>query len=594
MIKNTIKYLTIISLILLTFNGFCSNNITYNLTGTFSGNGVGMSNVWATTPYSIGSVNPILYVNPNAISNYIVPTALLFVPDSSGNGNTMSNGLTSVIYLPQAIGGQPGISMQATWAAGGYSSPTTSFALTNGMWGKWGNSNYSITMTYQDPMELGGSGVTPLLNGGVQPFLWQAGNGAVTGPSTYAYSFFSAADPNCGSSDWVMGNSQIAYAPLPLHHQPVIVTFNLLNGYGSLTINGMTVVPTNMTSGQVFGSVTDTLFTIGCYYDTTLGGFKPSFGAANIILGDVIVTTNGLSPAQISAIQTTEMQKYGIGTGIQFVIFSDSIGYGILSGINSNLSYQVSSEIPFSSVDNPSLSGQSSSTIYLEEQNWIGQKTQHSGTRIAIALCPVNDIILYNTSLTLWETNIINMATLARNNGWIYYQCTCQSFAGETGGSFSRSNMNNFIITNTNLFNGIIRLDLDPIMGTNGSYAVNTAYWVPTGGQNVHPSGLGYQELNSQEIYPFLQQQLYGINGISSYNHVPNSVSVGSSPWNFTNTLNNGINCFITDSAAYSVALDGQTIYNASGASLVPLAPTNFLTITYLSTAPTMTTNSYP
>lgn len=80
----------------------------------------------------------------------------------------------------------------------------------------------------------------------------------------------------------------------------------------------------------------------------------------------------------------------------------------------------------------------------------------------------------------------------------------------------------------------------------------------------------------------------------TSVAHASGTVSVGSSTFDFTNETPGELRCFITDSAAYSVSLDGTTIYNsASGNAYVPLSTNEVLSITYFSTTPTLTTNAW-
>jgi hypothetical protein len=73
----------------------------------------------------------------------------------------------------------------------------------------------------------------------------------------------------------------------------------------------------------------------------------------------------------------------------------------------------------------------------------------------------------------------------------------------------------------------------------------------------------------------------------------PAAVTLGASPATFTNPGATTLNCFITGSVAYSVALSGVTIYGSLvGDSYVPLEPGKSIVITY-SVAPTVTTNRF-
>lgn len=76
-------------------------------------------------------------------------------------------------------------------------------------------------------------------------------------------------------------------------------------------------------------------------------------------------------------------------------------------------------------------------------------------------------------------------------------------------------------------------------------------------------------------------------------NHIPNAVSVGASPFTFTNpTGNPNLRYHILDSAAYSVSLNGVPIVSSfTGPYADSLEVTDVLVLTYLSTAPTLYTN---
>lgn len=546
--------------ITVTYSNTITINGTNNPQGTLTNNTTGSAG-WATTPASIASPgNLILYMNPDAFPNYISGLsnnfALPYLPDSSGSGNSLSNGLSAPLFLPQGMVGRAAISMLANWNTNGFGVPTISYGETNGMLGSWVNTNFSLTITYQDPVES-------IFNSGQNPFLWQAGNGATFGPQMFATEFYSNLTLNCGSvSVTVNGNAGYAFnegGVLPLHHQPLVVTYNLLNGIFSVTVNGVTTCPTNIFAGKTLGDISDSLFILGNYYSPIFGGFHPATGAFCGLYGDVIFYSIGLSQNQIGAIQATEMQKYGIATGFKMAITGDSIPYGILSGTYSNLSYLVSSEIPGSTVYCPSYPSQNSTTLYGLMQQWIGQIPREP----IFAMCPINDIIQAG-SLTVWETNIVKMAVLAKQYGDPYYQCTAPSFSGETGGSFTRAQMTTFITNNASLFNGVIRLDLDQFIGANGSYTANPTYYA-TG--QVHPSGIGYQEINSVWFYPLLQWLLYGITTNYTGTFTGNALSLTN--YSALNLTTNGANPAPAQGQVLAVQAGGGLAFTnpASGGS---------------------------
>lgn len=83
-----------------------------------------------------------------------------------------------------------------------------------------------------------------------------------------------------------------------------------------------------------------------------------------------------------------------------------------------------------------------------------------------------------------------------------------------------------------------------------------------------------------------------GINSVGS--HIPAAVTVGASPFSFTNQTPVALHMHILDAAAYSVTLNGVSIVSSfTGPYPDVLQPTNIWTITYLSTAPTLVTNTW-
>ena len=75
--------------------------------------------------------------------------------------------------------------------------------------------------------------------------------------------------------------------------------------------------------------------------------------------------------------------------------------------------------------------------------------------------------------------------------------------------------------------------------------------------------------------------------------HLPVAVTVGSSPFNFTNNTKSTLECYFSGSVAYSVSKNGVGVFGSLASDgYFHLQPTNTLTITY-SVAPTFYTNSW-
>ena len=76
--------------------------------------------------------------------------------------------------------------------------------------------------------------------------------------------------------------------------------------------------------------------------------------------------------------------------------------------------------------------------------------------------------------------------------------------------------------------------------------------------------------------------------------HIPVAVTVGSSPFTFTNLTSSALECYFSDAAAYSITKNGVGVYGSlAGDGYFILQPTNRFVITYASTTPTIYTNSW-
>lgn len=84
--------------------------------------------------------------------------------------------------------------------------------------------------------------------------------------------------------------------------------------------------------------------------------------------------------------------------------------------------------------------------------------------------------------------------------------------------------------------------------------------------------------------------------GFSSVNtgfHIPVAVSVGASPFSFTNNTTSALECYFSGATAFSVSKNGTGVYGSlAGDSYFVLQPTNNCTITY-TVAPTFNTNTW-
>jgi hypothetical protein len=123
-------------------------------------------------------------------------------------------------------------------------------------------------------------------------------------------------------------------------------------------------------------------------------------------------------------------------------------------------------------------------------------------------------------------------------------------------------------------------------LGTNSSIPIIPSGLDPTG-TNLYSSALISGSLTNQG-------SMTASNGFASYaQHVPAAVTVGASPFSYTNVSPIAQSCYLSGATAYAVALNGVTVYaSIAGDSYVMLQPTNVVKVTY-TVAPTLLTNSW-
>jgi hypothetical protein len=83
-------------------------------------------------------------------------------------------------------------------------------------------------------------------------------------------------------------------------------------------------------------------------------------------------------------------------------------------------------------------------------------------------------------------------------------------------------------------------------------------------------------------------------NGFASYApHTPVAVTVGASPFSYTNNTTTAQECYFSGGTAYSITKMGSAVYGSiTGNDYFVLQPTNYCTITY-TVAPTLFTNAW-
>jgi hypothetical protein len=129
-----------------------------------------------------------------------------------------------------------------------------------------------------------------------------------------------------------------------------------------------------------------------------------------------------------------------------------------------------------------------------------------------------------------------------------------------------------------------------------------TSKGLNVGGSGVYPRnsgdamgifGTGVWNFNANSL--IASNTVTATNGFASYaTHIPNAVSVGASPYSFTNTISVALECYFSDAAAYTLAKNGTTVLSGlTGDDYFVMQPGSYFTLTYSSTTPTVNTNAW-
>jgi hypothetical protein len=531
-------------------------NNQVNLTGTLTNNTTGsaatanvVTGVQSNQPPEVQAIKPDLWMDASQVIATNNGQPFSVVPDESGNGWTLFSGTTTPpLWLDGGHSpfGRPCFSFLANWNPVTGASPTISYALTNTL--QFGNTNYCLTIVYWDALQLGGSGTTPELNGGVSPYLFQDG---INGSADLAFAYYSQYFENQCGINYNQNASVAQIAALPLHFKPVVVTFRLQNGYQDEFINGVQVTYTNLSSHSL-GTSTGNEFILG---NVAFGGvISPGNGAFCGDIAEVLINaSNAPSTSAILNLHDELMRKYKIGGGSRINFVGDSITFGTLGLYPYNLTSLTESAFPGAFVDNEGLSGEASPNIYTCISQSVGNKPYGTTITIDTDMYGVNDN-LEDLTLAGWETNVINTANLQHLQGHVVNWCTLPSFNGESNVP-TRASMNAFLYANTNLFDALVTYDQDKLMGTNGSCAVNpTLYNMVYAPIGVHWLPPGYQELFTNWLFPVLQRELSGGGAVTGGSYT-GGFSGGGTNLSLGYTTTNGVSISMIQSLPI-----GQTI----------------------------------
>ena len=188
---------------------------------------------------------------------------------------------------------------------------------------------------------------------------------------------------------------------------------------------------------------------------------------------------------------------------------------------------------------------------------WIFKGTNYSGTRsVLVTIDPIGNQT-NNSEIVCGTMDILGLVT--------------HPFVDSSGNVNARALTTRYSIT----------------VGTAGN---NNNFVAFTGGTSIAGAG-GTLTLTTNLI---VTGSVTATNGFASYApHTPAAVTVGASPFSYTNNTTTAQECYFSGATAYAVTKMGASVYaSMTGNSYFVLQPTNYCTVTY-TVAPTIYTNTW-
>ena len=311
-------------------------------------------------------------------------------------------------------------------------------------------------------------------------------------------------------------------------------------------------------------------------------------------IGEVLIYTNALNTLQIQQVHNYLERKYAFNNK-NLLVTGDSQATGVFSMSGSNTVSVLTRLLPDWNPTVVAYSGRNSQQTWTnffytsQAQKWPGMT--------AVMIFPD-----FNNAGSLANATNYTFQTIqeAKTNGYIPFLVTeWSSHVDEIGFPGYRTNYNNWIYTNWQNYGvqGIVDLATNPLIGPIGSWT-NLQWFIATNidGGVAHLNSNSYPAIVGPAIANELKAAMFTFTGsLSGTNsHIPVAVTVGASPFSFTNTTPYTLECYFTDAATYSVAKNGTTVFSSLASDGYFLfGPTNILTITYSSTTPTFYTNAF-
>lgn len=454
----------------------------------FETNGTANNAIKATSAFNLNGVPIYSWYRADSFYGQSNGYAPVFWNDATGSPRSLTgNGFT---YVQNGINGRSSILMSGSSAV-----------LTNaGFFPLSANTNFCRWIVFQDYNQVSKVSV-----------LWSANQGTTSGFHEFTFSTQSGGGQNNNGNFFVTQTNGFSDG-VNIH----IGSPNIIGTYwqgGTLQIAADGYVATgsdNAVSGLTGG--------IGYVGDLYIGNFPGGGFAFNGLISEIITCTNVLSQDQINTVNQYLAQKYSKKQNNYYLLgTSETKGWG--ASAYSNLLIQIEAQLPAWNVFDLAVGGYQTVQVYNSLQtNSIPLLGTQVGQAIARIETGYND-----PSLAVCETNIINSATLLHSNKVQVAMCTCFSTSRETNGSYLSgvggfALLNTWILSNSNLFDRILRYDLNTNWGIAGSFTNNPQFYDPESGANlyVHLSGDAYR-----------QMALIDIAGLTSPTNTPASTLTG-------------------------------------------------------------------
>lgn len=439
-----------------------------------NGNGAGLTGISPRQTGSIGTnfatAIPLVTV-PAPFSWYLASSflgsaagsAITTIPDASGGGRALTG--SGVTYVPQGQNGRPGfLFLNGVMTNQNFYPPSA-------------NTNCSQWIVWQDFQNSSSTAV-----------IWSSKSNANIGTFTFSLRLAQGGQVNNGTycafqTNTIVDGVNINYGGANVYGQSI--QGNVFQIYN----NGYLGIGPEVISGGS-GLVGD--FYVGNYP----GGSLPFNG----LISEILTYTNVLTLEQKATIEEYLCNKYlPQQPQVYFLGDSELKGWGAVSYSNLLTVYNNQSGNQYGS-HMLAVGGYTSQQVFdTARTNMLPVLSFGNSPKIAILESGYNDSVL-----TTCESNILNTAVMLRSNHIQVVVCTTFSTCREINAAYLSgvggfTNLNNWILANTNLFDAVARFDINTNWGIPGSFATlnatNYYFYEPGLGGNLHLAGGAYNDM---------------------------------------------------------------------------------------------------